>query len=846
MLKCIKYYLDHDFFVLSMDEHANTDIETILIMIADAVVSKQQFLGSKTGNATSANDIERNALISAVQVACLGIFKSILRHKEWIISKRIVSSYAALFKDGRPQPSDDVLEKVARDSMAVAVGGLTLTKLLPHYSSKYPAGIRAYLFLAAENGSDELAQDAVSLLHRIFEGAFRSIKSSLKTYILEPGTDEIGVFNTLTTQNHLLRRITYGSQIDDRAGETLVSVFSTVTKLCLNLNGEISRGFQKIVHRSHYLQDIFDLLDQDFDDEELSVYSASNADLVVGPSMKQTAAVSALGSCFDQMSMINEAHYLASKDIFEELRNILRKPSIRFPAIAAKAAEAFVTCFQLPDLCRDVLKSQVEAVYDLFIEGMTEDKSHFSMDSTLFPVPALLDLMRFMASPALGLEASLEMIAPVERNVNMMYEVCLESNISDRQILFSLLKRAPQTTPLDNGKMDVVTGVETNAGTNNRHWLNLKPVPNRPGLAPRPTVDAHISLVEFLTVLASVRKSDHRSFILKYCMDELPLKESLHFLQCWTAGKTSDGDVQGGVNSKARFTHLNFINTVYISDVTVLMSKLEECETDIANVVKICIDALKQYTAMSVQAPNLLSTWTENNDRQEFIFYVLGGVLPFLSELLITDAWPNTFADTANPDDGGPSRADSSPQKAPSSLSEWEEYTDEYAHCMPSLTSIIPKLLEQVKGRLLRSGVDTTQVRLLKTLVNAGDAVRLSIGNLNGGQLVRMKKEHEDKFFKQVDKDKKFVLGYLDAQVFNNPTQSKSWTDTVVRKKKTTSGNEDALGLQNAFFPTASAVEDADSLAREKHAHILPAKRYRNISHMRTDTAGRALLDHLA
>ena len=73
--------------------------------------------------------------------------------------------------------------------------------------------------------------------------------------------------------------------------------------------------------------------------------------------------------------------------------------------------------------------------------------------------------------------------------------------------------------------------------------------------------------------------------------------------------------------------------------------------------------------------------------------------------------------------------------------------------------------------------------------------------------------------FKQVDKDKKFVLGYLDAQVFNNPTQSKSWTDTVVRKKKTTSGNEDALGLQNAFFPTASAVEDADSLARE-NTHI--------------------------
>lgn len=62
-----------------------------------------------------------------------------------------------------------------------------------------------------------------------------------------------------------------------------------------------------------------------------------------------------------------------------------------------------------------------------------------------------------------------------------------------------------------------------------------------------------------------------------------------------------------------------------------------------------------------------------------------------------------------------------------------------------------------------------------------------------------MKKEDEDedKFYKQVDKDKKFVLGYLDAQVFNNPTQSKSWTGTVVRKKKTTSGNEDVPNYQH-------------------------------------------------
>lgn len=820
-LKCLKYYFDHDFISLSSTNASdNAHVETILIMLADTVISKQKDLGTKTGNATSANDIQRNAVISAVQVACLDIFEAVLRHKEWTISKKIVSVYSA-----KCAGQDDVkLAKVAHEAMHNVGSELTFQKLLPRFIAKHPQGIREHLFLAAENGSDELAQHSVGLLHRIFEGTFRSMESLLKTYILEQSTAESDVHTALLNPCQLLRRITYGSQIDNSAAHALLDdVFGEVAKLCKDVDGAVNRAFQIIVHRSHYLDDIFDLLDQDFDDEQLQTAVA------VDPA-SHDAAGTALAACFDQMCMVNANHYLVSKDIFEELKNIVRKPSIRFPAIAVKAAEAFATCFHLPNLCSDVAKSHVEAIFDLFIESMTEDKSHASVQSTLWPVSSLLDLMRLMASPALGLEPTLEMFGSVERNINMLYEVCLGSNVSDREILFSLLKRNPAVNDGDKGKMHVVEGMVAGAGSNgtNKHWLELKTGPKRPQFEPKPAVLSHISLVEFLNVLASTQKSEHKTSILTYCRDVLPLKESLYFLQCWTSGQRQDPEVQDWINSKARFAHLTFINTLYIADSSLLMSKMEECEIDLANVVKICIASLNQFITMAIQSPDQMATWYDHGkDRLWFLFFVLGAALPFLSELLITDAWPNVY-----PSGGGSAGANfvqetvavgSSPSKSfSSSYSAWNDHAEDFADCMGHLTGILPDIFNQLQVRLLASGVDPDQVTMLRVIANAGDAVRQCIGNMTGDQLVRMKKDKAEAFYKQMDENKTAVLKYLHAQVFNNPQQAKSWKTTLVQRGKksgvevanyhmaTASFAEDALGLQSTFFGPSN--DDAGSI----------------------------------
>ena len=552
VLELIQYYHRQGFFPRDKEEKMLKMLVNLILDPHEKDKKTPVNLRTTAASAETEADVHRNRMISDVRCKTLSILENFIDQTE----ERFVDKVIEVFrKDLR---SEVGLGAVAKK--AIADARRDMKKDMESRVGKL-SDLRSTLLAIASNGSAKLCREAVDVLNRTFEGPDRALDVIaaahvvFKDTVVSPGElpharegSMHEVHEALKKKLDFVDKVAIATQIDDDEANEVYQALKDVNKRLLRKHqtkstasvewGVPSRQHQMLFQANHGFGIIFDLLDQDFDDEDLQRGLVSRT-AGLARQGTQINVVPTLQQCFLTLLQANDCHFRGSAVLFKELDNFFRKPHLRFPAIVPFVAATFSQCFFFDSLCEDVTKRNITNISDLLLEMLTTrvpviGHGARKADTTTeqaqqdhlqyHPSAELINLLTVMAwppfaGPACGPAASYNEYMrdfeydygnkrmadvlqrdPDDRNVDLLFEVLFKQNEDDRQKILFLStihragKAAGKTTGNDGASQDEF---EVNIATAN--FLKLEC--GKYSFHPTAAVMCHTALLQLITMM---------------------------------------------------------------------------------------------------------------------------------------------------------------------------------------------------------------------------------------------------------------------------------------------------------------------------------------------------------
>ena len=664
VLNLIEFYQRRGFLKVQGKDQSPTEARLMKMLLSSIL---QQNLPTMEVEVEGEADVHRNTMVSEIQCKTLHIVESFIDHSEQVFADLVVAKFEASLASPSAlslSSTKGVITDAQKTSrLDVALMANT------HGIGADHSSLEDTLLYTARQGSAKLCRESIAVLNRTFERTDRAMDILRGVCLVNENEPGFQIHKRLQTYLAEVERVLIATQIDDDESKVLSESLAAISHLMVvavpaaphqstvrySLAAP-SRHFQDLLRANQGFSIAFDLLDQDFDDEDI----ARGMEYPLGDPARK-AVVDALQQCFLMLIQGNDCHYNASQKIFVELNNLLRKPPLRTPAITPFVATLFSQCFDFDTHAEDVTKRHIANICDLYLEQMATPVCVApEAPHVLFPSAELIQLMTRMACPLFGDVDNYARITgrptfvagkdgldfleqnPDDRNIDLIYEVCFGTNEDDRAKMLWLF-----TMKRDNDVVDVTTAnfLRLQFGTQRFH--------------PTAAIMCHIALVNMINMMMTCNECEHFRAIQQLSRGRLrPFQaDSLWFLShCGATGMSHNHLLL----SRAKAAHIDFVRTharSSLDDTAITGNRLsfiaDTCITEVTTAIAYLADKtegggdpfakLLVYTVHNqsdTRWDHVCRSRDESSSEENeasamaFLKYALGSALPFLVDLV--------------------------------------------------------------------------------------------------------------------------------------------------------------------------------------------------------------------